>query len=72
MGKNKSAGQVGRPPLETGQLWRMQGANLRVGLVGKMMVHYKLGKPDALRTPNSCSLIKVIEQFLKTKKAVLD
>lgn len=40
-------------------------------MVGKMLVHYKLGKPDAVRTPDSCNSIKVIEQFLKTKKAVL-
>ena len=39
-------------PLETGQLWRMSDLNLKVGLVGKWLVHYKLAKPDAVRTPD--------------------
>jgi len=45
--------------------------NLRVGLVGKVLVHYKLGKPNAVRVANSCSGIKTIEKYLKANKAVL-
>ena len=58
-------------PLETGQVWRMPEANLRVGMVGKLLVHYKLGKPDAVRVANSCSGIATIEKYLKEHKAVL-
>jgi hypothetical protein len=57
--------------LVTGQVWRMPGANLQVGMIGKLLVHYKLGKPDAIRVPNSCNAIKTIEKYLKTHKAVL-
>jgi hypothetical protein len=60
-----------QPPLAAGQLWRMTDANLSVGMVGKLLVHYKLGKPDAVRVPNSCNCIKTIEKYLKAKKAVL-
>jgi hypothetical protein len=60
-----------QPPLEAGQLWRMAEANLLVGMVGKLLVHYKLGKPNAIRTPNSCSSIKSIEKYLKANNAVL-
>jgi len=49
----------------------MAEADLRVGTVGKLLVHYKLAKPNAVRVPNSCNSIKAIEQFLKAKKAVL-
>jgi hypothetical protein len=35
------------------------------------LVHYKLGKPDAVRVPNSCNGIKTIEKYLKSQKAVL-
>jgi len=49
----------------------MEEAELRVGMVGKLLVHYKLGKPNALRVPNSCNGIKAIEKYLKAKKAVL-
>ena len=33
----------------------MAGADLRVGMVGKLLVHYKLGKPNVVRVPNSIS-----------------
>ena len=71
MKKTKVALHNVRPSLAAGQLWRMAGADLRVGMVGKLLVHYKLGKPNAVRVPNSCNCIKTIEKFLKTKKAVL-
>jgi hypothetical protein len=40
-------------------------------MIGKLLVHYKLGRPNALRVPNSCNAIKTIEKYLKTNKAVL-
>ena len=58
-------------PLADGQVWRMAKANLRVDMVGKLLVHYKLAKPDAVRVASSCSGIKTIEKFLKANKAVL-
>ena len=58
-------------PLEAGQLWRVGNMNLRVDMVGKLLVHYKLGKPDAIRIANSCTAIKTVEKYLKTHKAVL-
>jgi hypothetical protein len=58
-------------PLETGQVWRMAELNLQVGLVGKLLVHYKLAKPDAVRIPNSVSAKTTVEKFLKKNKAVL-
>ena len=58
-------------PLETGQVWRMAELNLQVGLVGKLLVHYKLAKPDAVRTQTSVSGKRVVEKFLKKNKAVL-
>lgn len=49
----------------------MAEADLRVGMVGKLLVHYKIGKPNAVRVSNSCNGIKTVEKFLKTNKAVL-
>lgn len=57
--------------LAAGQLWRMAEAELRVVMVGKLLVHYKLGKPAAVRVPNSCNCIKTVQKYLKAKKAVL-
>jgi hypothetical protein len=70
--------RIGKPtprnrlqPLETGQVWRMAELNLHVGLVGKLLVHYKLAKPDAVRSSNSCSSKSTVEKYLKKNKAVL-
>ena len=41
-------------------------------MVGKLLVHYKLGKPDAIRVANSVNSIKVIEEYLIAHNAVLD
>jgi len=59
------------PPLETGQVWRMAELNLQVGVVGKLLIHYKLGKPNAVRIQNSCSPRGSVEKYLKKNKAVL-
>ena len=63
-----------RPPLQLadGQVWRMPEAMLRVTMVGKMLVHYKLGKTDAKRVTGSVNSITAIEKYLKANKAVLD
>ena len=58
-------------PLADGQVWRMTEADLRVTMVGKLLVHYKLGKQDAVRVSNSINSVKTIEKYLKTNKAVL-
>jgi hypothetical protein len=69
--KNKPVRRARLQPLATGQVWRMAEANLQVGMIGKLLVHYKLGRPNAVRVPNSCNAIKTIEKYLKTNKAVL-
>ena len=42
-----------------------------VGMIGKLLVHYKLAKPNAVRIPNSVSGKKTVEAYLKKNKAVL-
>jgi hypothetical protein len=71
MRKIKPTRRIRLQPLETGQIWRMAELNLRVGMVGKLLVHYKLAKPDAIRSSNSCSGITTVEKYLKKNKAVL-
>ena len=57
--------------LETGQVWRMEDSHLDIDLVGRYLVHYKLIKHEAKRTPMSLSSIKAVEKYLKANKAVL-
>jgi hypothetical protein len=71
MSKTKTMPRNRRQPLQTGQVWRMAEMNLQVGLVGKLQVHYKLAKPDAVRIPNSVSGKAAVEKYLKKNKAVL-
>jgi len=67
----KSSRRAALQPLEAGQLWRMREFNLQVGLVGKVLVHYKLAKPKAVRVANSVSSKVNVEKYLKKNKAVL-
>ena len=71
MRKTKLASRKRMQPLEAGQVWRMAELNMRVELVGKLLVHYKLAKPNAVRIPNSVGGKTTIEKFLKKNKAVL-
>jgi hypothetical protein len=58
-------------PLATGQTWRVGEQNLQVGLIGKLLVHYKLAAPNAVRVSNSVGGRAAVEKYLKTNKAVL-
>jgi hypothetical protein len=49
----------------------MEDSHLDIDLVGKYLVHYKLIKQEAKRTPMSLSSIKDVEKYLKDNKAVL-
>ena len=71
MVKRKLVRRIRPQPLAAGQLWRMADAHLCVQEVGKLLVHYKLAKPDAVRTQTSVSGKRVVEKFLKKNKAVL-
>lgn len=69
--KTKSAPRPRLEPLADGQVWHMPESKMQVTQVGKLLVHYKLGKHNAVRVPNSISSISTIEKFLKKNKAVL-
>jgi len=71
MRKTKLTRRFSLKPLETGQLWRVAELNLRVGHIGKWLVHYKLAKPDAVRIPNSVTGRATMEKYLKKNKAIL-
>jgi len=49
----------------------MVESRMQVTQVGKLLVHYKLGKHNAVRVPNSISSISTIQKYLKKNKAVL-
>jgi hypothetical protein len=53
-------------PVAAGQIWRVGEQNLQVLLVGKLLVHYKLAPPKAVRVSNSVGSLKAV--LLKTIK----
>ena len=71
MRKTKPVRRVRMTPLADGQVWRMADLNLKVESVGKLLVHYKLAKPGAVRMPNLVNSIATIQKYLKKNKAVL-
>ncbi len=69
--KSKPVRRAGMKTLADGQVWRMAELNLKVESVGKLLVHYKLAKPNAIRMPNLVNSIATIQKYLKKNKAVL-
>ena len=67
----KQKSRLSIPPFETGQVWQMEDSNVRIGLIGKTLVHYKHFRTAAPRAPVSLTTIGVLEKFLFDKKAVL-
>ena len=73
MGKIKTtpSPKASLPPLATGQVWRVGEMNLEVGMVGPLMVNYKLAKPDAVRIRSTIDGKVAVTAYLKKNKAVL-
>lgn len=58
-------------PLQSGQVWQMEDSSLRVGLVGKTLVHYKHFNNQVKRSPVSLSSKDALQRFLLENDAVL-
>lgn len=59
------------PTLETGQVWEMANSNLRIGLIGKTLVHYKHYKGTSPRASVSLTGQAALREYLVKHKAVL-
>ena len=58
-------------PFQSGQVWRMEGSDLEIGLIGKTLVHYKHYKGVMKRSPVSLLNKDALERFLQDNQAVL-
>ena len=67
----KQKNRIPIQPFQSGQIWRLEDSNLQIGLVGKTLVHYKHYKGNTKRAPISLAGKKVLEKYLKDKKAIL-
>ena len=71
MNHTKRKNRIPLTELQSGQVWRMADSDLHVKQVGKLLVHYKLFRGGAKRTPTSLSTKRLVEEYLKENKAVL-
>ena len=58
-------------PFAAGQVWDVADASLKIGTVGKTLVHYKRYKGKSRGVPTSFSNKKDLEKFLTVNKAIL-
>src|SRR5262245_8485237 len=59
------------PPFENGQVWQMQDTSVRIGLVGKRLVHFKHYSTAVKRPSTQLTGKERLEQFLRENDAVL-
>lgn len=63
-----------KPPAELaeGQLWRIRSGFVRIGHVGKSLVHYKMmNAPERRAVPVRISSIHEVQNFLEQNRATL-
>ena len=58
-------------PLQVGHVWELRDSFLRIGEVGKRLVHYRQYKGKEPRGPSSLSSKRDLEKFLTVNKAIL-
>lgn len=68
----KAKNRLVRPELAKGQKWKLGDAHIEIVEVGKRLTHYKhYPSEDAKRVPVQLGGIQVLQDYLKTNKAVL-
>jgi hypothetical protein len=56
---------------QSGQVWKLADSSLEIGLVGRMLVHYKHYKIKKQRTSTSLISKEKLEKFLNDNQAIL-
>jgi hypothetical protein len=69
--KNKTQQRILLTPLQTGQVWQLADSHLRIGLVGRTLVHYKHCKGLVKASPVYLSSKAALQEFLERHNAVL-
>jgi hypothetical protein len=69
--ESKGVSSAAWPEFRAGQVWQMKDSSIKIGLVGKRLVHYKHYLGDLKRAPVSLTAKAVLAKHLHAKKAVL-
>jgi hypothetical protein len=58
-------------PFQSGQVWKLADSNVQIGLVGKLLVHYRHYRAKQPRVPTSLTSKVKLEKFLRENQATL-
>jgi hypothetical protein len=58
-------------PFECGQVWKLADSSIQIGLVGKLLVHYKHYRDQKPRAPTCLTSKRKLEKFLREHGATL-
>ena len=58
-------------PFQSGQLWELADSSVRIGLVGRFLVHYRHYRTKQPRVPTSLTSKVELEKFLRKNRATL-
>jgi len=58
-------------PFQSGQVWELPDSSVQIGLVGRLLVHYKHYKTKQPRVPTSLTSKVKLEKFLRENRAIL-
>ena len=68
----KKSSKMPPTPFQLGQIWQLDGSSVQIGLVGKLLVHYKQFKgTKPIRVPTSLAAIGQLQKYLRQNKAIL-
>ncbi len=64
-------GLITLKPFKFGQVWELQDSSVHIGLVGKLLVHYKHFRTKRPRVPTTLTSKVALEKFLRENRATL-
>jgi hypothetical protein len=62
---------IASKPFQSGQVWQLADSSVQIGLVGRLLVHYRHYKTKQLRVPTSLTSKVKLAKFLKENRAAL-
>jgi hypothetical protein len=58
-------------PFQSGQVWKLADSSVQIGLVGKLLVHYRHFRAKQPRVPISLTSKVTLEKYLMENRAIL-
>lgn len=58
-------------PFQSGQVWELEGSTVQIGLVGKLLVHYRHYRTKQPRVPTTLTSKVKLEKYLRENRATL-